>query len=263
MILDEIVKNTREELVARKKARPLETLKAEARSLPAGAGSRFLKALEAAPFAVISEIKRRSPSKGVLREDFDPVAIARDYEAGGAAALSVLTDEKFFGGSSDALEKVRRAVKLPLLRKDFVVDEYHVWESKLLGADAVLLIADILSEKEIADFQSLASSLGMDALVEVHSQKDLEKALTAKPRLLGINNRDLHTFWTDLKVTERLSREVPKGVFLVSESGIQKHEDLLYLKGLGVRAALVGESLMREPSPGAALSALLGDFRAR
>jgi indole-3-glycerol phosphate synthase len=262
MILDDIVKNTREELALRKVAKPLETLKAEVRALPKK-DSSFLKALEAAPFAVIAEIKRRSPSKGVLREDFDPVLIAREYEANGAAALSVLTDKKFFGGSSDYLELVRQAVCLPLLRKDFVVEEYHIWESRLLGADAVLLIADILSAHEIANFQTLAAELGMDALVEVHSQKDVEKALEAKPRLLGINNRDLHTFWTDIKVTERLAREVPKGIFLVSESGIQNHEDLIYLKDLGVHAALVGESLMRQKSLGEALKALLGDFRAR
>lgn len=263
MILDEIVKNTREELAERKKAKSVDALKAEVRALPPSAGPRFKKALEAAPFAIIAEIKRKSPSKGVLREDFDAVSIAKEYEANGAAALSVLTDEKFFGGSSDYLRKVRAAVKLPLLRKDFVVDEYHIWEAKLLGADAVLLIADILTTEEMTGFRVLAESLGMDALVEVHSQRDLEKALPSKPGLLGINNRDLHTFWTDIKVTERLSKEVPKGVFLVSESGIQKHEDLIYLKSLGVRAALVGESLMRQPSPGAALSALLGDFRAR
>lgn len=260
MILDDIVKNTKEELAARKSARPLETLRREARALPKRAAP-FLKALQAAPFTVIAEIKHRSPSKGVLREDFDPVAIAREYEAGGAAALSVLTDEKFFGGSPQVLDAVRKATRLPLLRKDFVVDEYQVWESRLLGAAAVLLIADLLTAKQIAGFQALAVSLGLDALVEVHSQKDLEKALEAKPRLLGINNRDLHTFWTDIHVTERLAKDVPAGVFLVSESGIQKHEDLIYLKSLGVRAALVGESLMREKSPGDALKTLLGDFR--
>ncbi len=261
MILDEIIKNTREELAARKALKPLEALKSEVRALPKKEPS-FLKSLQAASFAVIAEIKRRSPSKGVLREDFDPVAIAREYEASGAAALSVLTDEKFFGGSPEVLKQVRRAVRLPILRKDFVVEEYHVWESRLLGADAVLLIADILSAGQIADLQALAGSLGMDALVEVHSQLDVEKALQAKPRLLGINNRDLHTFWTDIKVTERLSCEVPKGIFLVSESGIQNHEDLIYLSALGVRAALVGESLMRQKSPGLALKTLLGNFRA-
>ncbi len=256
MILDDIVKNTREELAARKKTRPLETLKAEVRSLEPRTDVRFLKALQASPFAIIAEIKRRSPSKGVLREDFDPVAIAKEYEANGAAALSVLTDEKFFGGCSDYLEKVRKAVKLPLLRKDFVVDEYHIWESRLLGADAVLLIADILSAREIADFQSLASSLGMDALVEVHSQKDLEKALSAKPRLLGINNRDLHSFNLTLDTTLGLLPKVPKDKLLVTESGILARADVELMRSHQIHAFLVGEAFMRAQNPGEELAKL-------
>lgn len=263
MILDEIVRNTRAELDARKKTLPFAELRKKTEAL-GPKKPRFLEALRANKnFAVIAEIKRRSPSKGTLREDFDAPAIAREYEAAGAAALSILTDEKFFGGSAETFAAVRAATGLPLLRKDFMLEEYHIWESRLMGADCVLLIADVLSDAELASLSSAAKSLGLDALVEVHSQRDAEKARRLGPALVGVNNRDLRTFWVDIKVTERLLPELPPSAFVVSESGIQRNEDLLYLRALGVRGALVGESLMREPSPGKALKTLLGGFDAR
>lgn len=261
MILDTILKHKRKEVAVSKKRLALSALKKEVLFLPEER-PRFLKALEASRgIAVIAEIKRKSPSKGILRKNFDPCAIALDYERGGASALSVLTDEKFFGGSSQILKKVRVVTRLPILRKDFIIDEYQIWESRRIGADAVLLLAGVLSTAKIHQFSALASRLGLDALVEVHTEGEARKALSVKAPLVGINNRDLRDFRVDLATTKRLAGLFSKKVCLVSESGIQSRKDLVYLRACGAQAVLVGESLMKRPSPGAALKALLGASR--
>lgn len=258
MILSAILKNKKKEIAAAKKRVPLTMLKKRALSL-VSRRPRFLKALQKnRPIAVIAEIKRKSPSKGILRKNFSPVVIARSFERGGAAALSVLTDEKFFGGSTEILKKVRIATNLPLLRKDFIIDEYQIWESRCIGADAVLLIAALLTSAKMLKFSALARRLGLDALVEVHTESEVRKAIRAKAPLVGINNRNLGDFSVDLATTKRLARFFSKKVCLVSESGIQTRKDLIYLRACGVKAVLVGESLMKRPSPGAALLDLLG-----
>ena len=208
--------------------------------------------------AVIAEIKRRSPSKGLLARDFDAPRIARQYQKAGASALSVLTDRKYFGGAPALIAKVKKASRLPVLRKDFIVDEYQVYESRLLGADAILLIACALDRGKMRLFYKTATRLGMDTLFEVHDRADLKKVLPLKPRLVGVNNRDLSTFRTSLDVSRRLSRWIPKRAVFVSESGISSYEDLRAVRSFGARAALVGESLMREKDPGRALKRLLG-----
>jgi indole-3-glycerol phosphate synthase len=257
VILDEILKYKKEEVEAAKRVRPLRDLKKEI-PLPDSRPTRFHDALATgAGVSIIAEIKRMSPSKGILRKDFDALAIARDYTHHGARALSVLTDEKFFGGSAQILTQVRTVTQLPLLRKDFIIDDYQVFESKLIGADAILLIASALTRAELQGFYALAESLGLECLFEVHSAEEMEKIRPLAPRLVGINNRDLSTFAVDLKTTGRLAPLTPPGSLLVSESGIQTPEDLLYLSGLGVKAALVGESLITSPDPGKALEKLL------
>jgi indole-3-glycerol phosphate synthase len=205
---------------------------------------------------VIAEIKRRSPSKGEIRPDFDAVACAKAYAAGGAAAISVLTDAHYFGGSLELLAQVRAAVTLPLLRKDFILDPYQVDEARVHGADAVLLIAAALAPRELRELREHAASLGLDALVEVHDESELEMALAAGSDLIGINNRDLRSFAVDLGVSERLAGKLPEGCIGVAESGIFTPGDWERLEAAGARAFLVGEALMREPDVEAALRRL-------
>ena len=207
---------------------------------------------------VIAELKKASPSKGLIRVDFSVTEIAAAYERGGAAALSVLTDEPFFQGSPDFLAEVRQTVDLPLLRKDFIVAAEQVEESLYLGADAILLIAAAMSKEDLLRLRQRAGELQLDVLIEVHSEQELEMALAAQPDLIGINNRDLRTFHTDLSVTDRLAHRVPESILLISESGIQSHEDLQRLAPMGVRAVLVGESLMRQADVDKAVERLLG-----
>jgi indole-3-glycerol phosphate synthase len=219
----------------------------------------FLRALQSAPApAIIAEIKRRSPSKGVIRADFEPVGLARDYLRGGAAALSVLTDEHFFGGRLEFLHSVREAVDLPLLRKDFVIDPYQIDEARVAGADAVLLIVAALAPDVLKQLHERARGLSLDVLVEVHDEPELEIALGVGARLIGVNNRDLRTFEVDLGTTERLAGALPPGadVLLVAESGIAGPEEIERLTGAGAGAFLVGESLMRETDVGLALEKL-------
>jgi indole-3-glycerol phosphate synthase len=253
MILDEILAQKREELrLARERvpAADLERRARESREPLRG----FRKALCEAPAPrVIAEIKRRSPSRGEIRPDFDPVGCAKAYADAGAAAISVLTDERFFGGHLEYLDLVRRAVSLPLLRKDFVVDAYQVDEARVAGADAVLLIAAALSPEALIELRARALAWGMDALVEIHDEEDLERALGSDADLIGINNRDLGSFRTDLAVTERLAARIPEGIVLVSESGIFTPEDVVRLTDAGAHALLIGESLMREDDVGMAL----------
>jgi len=206
--------------------------------------------------AVIAEIKRASPSKGVIRADYDPAAIARSYERGGAACLSVLTDREFFQGDAAHLKQAREACGLPVLRKDFVVEPYQVFESRAMGADCILLIAAALAPATMAALESIALGLGMSVLVEVHNATELESALTLRTPLVGINNRDLRTFQTRLETTLELRAEVPAGRILVTESGILAREDVARMRAGGVNAFLVGEAFMRAAEPGSELARL-------
>ncbi|QIT56651.1 indole-3-glycerol phosphate synthase TrpC [Aquisalimonas sp. 2447] len=220
----------------------------------------FLRALRADAGAgrpaVIAEVKKASPSKGLIREDFNPEEIARSYATGGATCLSVLTDREFFQGHDLDLRAARGACDLPVLRKDFIIDAYQVWEARVLGADCILLIAAALDDARMAELYRLAVTLGMDVLVEVHSDEELERALVLEPALLGINNRDLHTFNTDLQTTLRLLERIPAGTFVVTESGFNTRDDVEAMWREGVPGFLVGESFMRAPDPGEQLRAM-------
>jgi len=211
-----------------------------------------------AGLSMIAEAKKASPSKGVICADFDPVKIAQSYEQGGAQAISVLTDEKFFQGSLDYIPIVRQAVKLPVLRKDFIIDEQQIVQAGKFGADAILLIAAILDPVQIRDYLAMAKELGMDVLVEVHDEQELEKSLIAGSQLIGINNRNLRDFTVDLQTTFRLQKQIPAQIPVVSESGIKSHDDMKRLADHGVEAVLVGESLMRAVDRTAALQELRG-----
>lgn len=208
--------------------------------------------------ALLAEVKPRSPSAGIIREGGDPVEIGRSYERGGAAALSVLTDAQFFGGSLDALRLVRQAVDLPVLRKDFIIDRVQVEEARAAGADAVLLIVAALDDDSLRELYEAATELGMDVLVEVHDEREMERALGIGASIVGVNNRDLRTFRTDLAVTERLAASLPADAILVGESGILTVDDVARLGQAGVDAVLVGESLMRQADVEAAARALVG-----
>ncbi len=257
MFLEKIAKQKKKEVRAAKKQKPLAQLQEEVRQAPPV--RPFLAGLKNSPyFPLIAEIKKASPSKGPLNPNLDVVNLAKTYEQGGAAALSVLTEEKFFGGSLADLANCRQAVSLPVLRKDFMVDAYQIWESRAGGADAVLLIADLLAQEELEKFYSLSHELGMEALVEVHGKLDLKKALALNPGLLGINNRDLKTFKTKLKNSFQLIPEIPGEIFTISESGIFTYDDLMALKSRGLKGALVGESLVTSPDPALKLDQLLG-----
>lgn len=256
-ILDEILAHKREEVAAAKLRRGAEEVAAAAASAAGPRGFRAALASGEAP-RVIAEVKRRSPSKGLIREDFDPVAIAQTYAGNGAAAISVLTDEHYFGGHLDFLVRIRERVDVPLLRKDFVVDPYQLDEARAAGADAALLIVAALEPEPLQALHEHARGLGLDVLVEVHDEGEMEQAATIGADLVGINNRDLKTFVTDLATTERLAPGLPPGAILVAESGILTAEDVARLAEAGASAYLVGESLMREPDVGHALRSLRG-----
>jgi indole-3-glycerol phosphate synthase len=219
----------------------------------------FRQALTARRIAIIAEIKKASPSKGVLVENFDPAGIARAYEQGGAAALSVLTDEPHFQGCLADMQAARAAVKLPVLRKDFTIDPYHVHEAAAHGADAILLIAAILTEREMRDFRELAESYQMTALVEVHDAEELQPAIASGANVIGVNNRNLHTFAVDLDVSFRLAEQIPDSAVKVAESGIANATDIRKLRSAGYQAFLVGEHLMKSGDPAGALKALHDD----
>ena len=254
-ILAEITAHKRTEVAARQARRPLPELRRAAEATGPCRGFRQAL-LDAAAPAVIAEVKKASPSTGVLRADFDPAAIASAYQRAGAACLSVLTDERYFHGADCHLRQARRATALPVLRKDFVVDAYQLYEARALGADCALLIIAALETRKLADLTQLAAELGLDVLVEVHDERELDRALALSPALLGINNRDLATFSTRIDTTLRLLPSVPAGVAVVSESGIGTPEDVARLAAAGVRAFLVGTAFMRATDPGAALEAL-------
>ena len=219
----------------------------------------FMQALtQSSEIAVIAEVKKGSPSKGIISPDFNPTAIASSYEKGGADAVSVLTDEKFFYGSLDYIPLVRQEIKLPVIRKDFIIHELQIEEAGNYGADAILLIAAILDQNQIRDYLQMSTELGMDALVEVHDEKELEKSLIAGSRLIGINNRDLRDFTVDLQTTIRLRRDIPDSIPVVSESGIKSREDMKMLEDESIAAALIGETFMRSGDREAALREIRG-----
>ena len=256
-ILDTILAHKREEVAARKAKTPY--IEEAGRGI--GWVCRdFLRALQAPPvgsLALIAEVKKASPSAGVIRPGFDPVQIARVYEQSGAACLSVLTDERFFQGHDTYLTTIRTAVDLPLLRKEFVVDAFQIYEARVIGADAVLLIAAALGPTQLADYRALAGEIGMTALVEVHTEAEMQVALGAGAKLIGINSRDLNTFVTDLGTVERLAAMVPDDVTLVAESGIKTPADVKRVADAGARAVLVGETFMRALDIGAAVRGLM------
>lgn len=257
-ILNRIVARKREEVSLRKVNTPVSHLKSEIENQPSTRG--FADAIEnqvrhRRP-AIIAEIKKASPSKGVIRAVFEPRAIAASYEKYGATCLSVLTDESFFQGSDENLRIARTATSLPVLRKDFIIDHYQIYESRAIGADCILLIVSILGIEQLHEFNDLATSLGLDVLVEVHDLQELHAALTLSPRLLGINNRDLKTFNVDLNTTLELLQEIPSGVQVITESGIHQRADVTQMLSNDVFGFLVGEAFMKEPDPGLALENL-------
>ena len=251
-ILDRILEVKREEIAAAKLRAPDVERKARAAAAPRD----FVAALRARKPAVIAEIKKASPSRGVLREEFDPAAIARSYESAGAACLSVLTDEHFFQGATAHLAAAKGACSLPVLRKDFVIEPYQVWESRAMGADCILLIAACLSKKEMHELERLAHELAMAVLVEVHDDAELAAALTLTTPLIGINNRNLKSFDTRLETTLELLPRVPRGRIVVTESGILASDDVSRMRRAGVQTFLVGEAFMRAADPGVALRGL-------
>ncbi len=257
-ILDRIVEVKREEIAASSARRSLASWReeAEARHDQRGFAQALRQKVAAGEAAVIAEVKKASPSKGVLREHFVPADIARSYAAYGAACLSVLTDERFFQGSAAYLQQARTACALPALRKDFMIDEYQVVEARALGADCILLIAACLSDAQMIDLEAAALALGMDVLVEVHDGAELQRALRLKTPLLGINNRNLKTFEVTLDTTLGLLAGVPADKLLVTESGILGRADVQRMRAAGVHAFLVGEAFMRAPEPGVALAEL-------
>lgn len=258
-ILARILAWKRQEVALAKQALPFAELRPRLDALPPTRDLR--QALQARPDTyprIITEIKKASPSAGLIRADFDPVAIAQIYESRGAAAISVLTDSRFFQGELAFLSAVRQQVQIPLLRKDFIIDPYQVYEARWYGADAVLLIAAALDVPQLVELAALSLELGLEPLVEVHTAVELEKALGCACRLIGVNNRDLHTFHTDVATTLEILRHVPSGYLVVSESGLKDHATLARLGAQGVAAFLIGESLMREPDIGAKLDELRG-----
>ncbi|HEV2212163.1 MAG TPA: indole-3-glycerol phosphate synthase TrpC [Gammaproteobacteria bacterium] len=257
-ILKRILASKAEEVAARSRAQPLVRLRGEAELQPptrdfAGA---LRQAVAAGRAAVIAEIKKASPSAGVLRERFDVAAIARSYAAGGATCLSILTDGPYFQGKNEYLRQGKDACALPVLRKDFILDPWQVYESRVLGADCILLIVAALGEAQLRELTALATGLGMDVLLEAHDETELQRALALKPPFVGINNRDLHTFHTELSTTLDLLAQIPEGCLAVTESGIRTPADVAHMRAEGVQGFLVGETFMRSDDPGEKLKEL-------
>ncbi len=259
MFLDRIVASKQQEVDQLKQHFSLRQMEKQISGLPDCLGfRRALRDRRLPHMGLIAEVKKASPSKGLIREPFHPVDIARIYEESGADCISVLTDKPFFQGSNEYLQQVREAVNIPLLRKDFTIDYRQVYEARAIGADAILLIAAILTDAQLREYASIARSLGLDSLVEVHDRRELERALELDADLIGINNRNLRTFETDLKTTEELVCHIPRDRTTISESGISSPQEIAMLASVGVEAVLVGEHFMRQPDIGQAVSGLLG-----
>ena len=255
-VLDEIVAHKQTEVAAAKKRLPADQLEAQ---LPNAPPVRcFLTALSTGTRpGLIAEVKKASPSAGIIRDDFSPVDIARCYEAAGAQCLSVLTDEKYFQGHLNFLKQIREYVQIPVMRKEFIIDRYQILEARVAGADCVLLIAECLNDDQLQDLHDYAEKLGMKTLIELYEPQNLSRVLKTGTRLIGINNRDLRTFVTSLEHTFDLQKDVPDDIVLVSESGIRSHDDIMRLRSAGVGGVLVGESLMRQPDIVAAVKLLM------
>jgi len=255
-IINRIVKTKREEIERLKQAMPFRELQSRIKDIPECLD--FRKAIDSNHCAIIAEVKKHSPSSGSLKEDADPCEVASLYVKYGAAAISVLTDRPSFHGSPEYLIDIKKVVRIPVLRKDFIIDTYQIYESRLMGADALLLISRLLPVEQLREFIQIAMSLKMWPLVEVHSREELENALAASAEIIGINNRDLKTFTTDIKTTIELAPFVPAGKTLISESGIKERRDVEILMKEGLRAFLIGEALMLAPDPGRKLMELSG-----
>ena len=257
MILDTIIAHKQKELQIEAEQVPLAPLKSKLANLPPTKDFRAAIA-QSDNINLIAEVKKKSPSKGIIREDFDPIQIAETYAENGAAAISVLTDVRFFDGRLDYLSSIRQVVDVPLLRKDFTIDPYHIYQARVAGADAILLIVAALTKDQLREFMDIAESLSLASLVEVHTDTELEIALDVGAEIIGINNRDLRTFHTDLATTFSLQEFLPTGKVVVSESGIYTRADVESLREAGVNAILVGESLMRSPDIGEQVRKLIG-----
>ncbi len=258
MILDEIAADTRKRVEAEKSIAPFEEIKKQALSMNADTGFPFERALRQETIQFICEVKKASPSKGMIAENFPYLEIAKEYEKAGAAAISVLTEPHYFKGSNEYLKEIAAQVKLPLLRKDFTVDPYMIYQAKVLGASAVLLICAILTDEELKEYQAIAASLGLSALVEAHDEGEVKRALKSGAGIIGVNNRDLRDFQVDITNSVRLRKMVPKQIIFVSESGMKTPEDIAVLRGNGTDAVLIGEVLMRSADKKEALAKLRG-----
>lgn len=258
MILEEIAARTVQRVAEEKAAVPLSEMKKRAEALDANTGFPFRKALSGDEISFICEVKRASPSKGLIAPDFPYLDIARDYERAGASAISCLTEPFWFKGRDEYLAEISNAVKIPVLRKDFTVDEYMIYQAKTLGASAVLLICSILSKEQLSEYLGIAHSLGLSALVEAHDEDEVRTALSVGAGIIGVNNRDLRTFTVDINNSARLRKLVPPEVLFVSESGIKTDADIEALRSNGTNAVLIGETLMRSPDKKAALDELRG-----
>lgn len=261
MFLDRIVITKKQEVELLKESVTIAAMEKRIAELPDCLGFELaLSSGRNRSMGLIAEVKKASPSKGLIRDDFEPVRLAKAYEQAGADCISVLTDVQYFQGSNDYLTRVREAVRVPLLRKDFTIDPLQIYEARCIGADAILLIAAILTSAQLREYQAIARGIGLDVLIEVHDQEELERVLELQPTMVGINNRNLKTFVTDLRVTEKLVKLIPNGVTVVSESGISKAEEIDWLLSVGSHAVLVGEHFMRQPDVSAAVHGLMGAY---
>ncbi len=258
MILDEIAKKTKERIEEEKKKCQLSEIKSMALSMNTDTGFPFKEALKKEGISFICEVKKGSPSKGIIAEDFPYCDIAEEYEKAGASAISVLTEPYYFKGKNEYLKEISEKVKIPVLRKDFTIDEYMIYEAKVIGASAVLLICAILDDKKLNDYLALAHSLGLSALVEAHDEKEVERALKCGAGIIGVNNRDLRTFEVDINNSVRLRNMIPDNIIYVSESGIKTREDVEVLENNGTDAVLIGETFMRSPDKKKTLDYLRG-----
>lgn len=264
MFLDNIVVTKQREVAELKERLSIAAMEKTIASLPACLGfENALASRRHRPMGLIAEVKKASPSKGLIREDFDPVRLAQAYEKAGTDCISVLTDVDYFQGSNEYLSQVRQAVHVPILRKDFTIDLHQIYEARCIGADAILLIAAILTTEQLRTFSAEAKSIGLDVLIEVHDKEELARVLELDSKLIGINNRNLKTFVTDLKTTEELISYIPEGVTVVSESGISQPSEIDYLQSIGAKAVLIGEHFMRQPVVEQAVHDLLGVYAAK